>query len=215
MMTPLQRARRRLLGRCDPFRTGLGFVPGAPVPATSRAALLARQRAEEGAHFKERVLEFPAFTTISPGAPSSTVRTAVPSNGGRFVRLVAMRGVIQSTNTPPVTGLEPAGVLLRLVLNGTDDLIRSELGGSNSASFDMLFSHTNGVYIIPAQLDATLTSDPWFWFAAPPRLRAGDLLQATVSNIATFEGGPSLLPELALRIVDAAWWERFYLGRAA
>ena len=71
-------------------------------------------------------------------------------------------------------------------------------GGNQSlpTSFSILFSNT---------------SAPWFWFACPPRLRVGDLLQCTVTNTSP-EDGATLTPEVACRLVDDEWWRILYGG---
>lgn len=206
-----------MLGK-DPF----GPYAHSALPTAAPARLRARPRGDTrdqqqwdrtAGHFVERIHTIGPFPPIAPGA-SAVANTQILSLGGRFVRIVAMRGVLANSTVLPLSLLEPASLFMRMVLNGADDLVVAQIGGGNFASFDAFFSHSFAQPFAPTFVGTpNLQNDPWMWFAAPPRLRAGDRLQVTIQNRATAgEGVPTLTPELALRYVDAMWWERFYLG---
>lgn len=182
-------------GAARPFGAG---APGIAPPGTSRAELLAQQVADnERGRFTERIFVFPQFAALTAGGPSvagaqQTQQIQVTTNRSSFVRLVAARGVVQFSDTLPLTGLEAANLLLKLSINGEEDLTTSGIVGG-SASFANLFSSS---------------AAPWFWFASPPRLRNGDTVQATVIN--NFVEGATLTPEVSLRLVDDEWWQVLY-----
>jgi hypothetical protein len=176
-------------------------APAVPVPGTRRARLLDLQYADdERGRFTERVFVFPAFPALVAGGATvvgaqSFQTIQIMSNRTSFVRLVALRGILTNSNTLPLTGLELANLQLRLQINGEEDLTTSGQQ-SNPASFATLFAEQTA---------------PWFWFACPPRLRVGDILQATVTNTTT-GGGATLTPEVSCRIVDDEWWMALYGG---
>jgi hypothetical protein len=155
--------------------------------------MLARQRADGAAGlFTERFQDFP-FVPIAPGDSANPgvlpfVPFTVTSQGGRYLRCLAIRGVTNSDSD--FTGLELAALRLRLQLNGQNDFI----GGNetNDASFAALFD------------DETA---PWFWFLSPPLLRAGDQLTLTVHNTST---EATLTPEVAIRLMDDDLWQELY-----
>lgn len=178
-------------------------APAVPVPGSRRARLLDIQYADdERGRFTERVFVFPAFSGLIaggmsvPGAQAST-QVQVMSSRSSFVRMVALRAVLTSTSVLPLTGLELAQLTLAFSINGEEDLT------------------TGGELETPATL-ATLFANqtaPWFWFACPPRLRAGDMLQATVTNTAPAgEGSPVFGVEVTARLVDDEWWMALYGG---
>ena len=188
-------------GSADSF--GLSGAPAVPVPNSRRGRELAIQYADdERGRFTERVFIFPTFSPLAPGGPSvaaamQSQTIQIMSNRTSFVRLVALRGILSFTNNLPLTGLELAQLLLRLQINGEEDLTTSGQQ-SNPASFATLFANQTA---------------PWFWMACPPRLRVGDILQATVTNNAVAgEGAPTLTPEVTCRIVDDEWWRALYGG---
>jgi hypothetical protein len=153
---------------------------------------------DERGRFTERIFAFPQFAALVPGgtgvAGTTDAQTIqVTSVRSSFVRLVALRGVLQFSNTLPLTGLERAALMLRIQIDGEEDLTTSGTT-SNPASFAALFADS---------------AAPWLWFAAPPRLRAGDIVQATVTNNAP-GGGPTLTPEVVCRLVDDEWWQSLY-----
>ena len=165
--------------------------PQVPRPHTTRGRWLARQRANDGhGRFSERLLQF-NFPTLAPTTGAQLVQT-VTSQGGRFLRLLAMRGTVASDVTP-ATGLEPSQVLLRVQLNGDNDLF-----GGNEDNAGTL-----------ASLFDDMTS-PWFWFLSPPLLRSGDLITMTVANTTSGEGAPDLTPEIAFRLIDDELWQELY-----
>jgi hypothetical protein len=188
-------------GSADSF--GLSGAPAVPVPESRRGRELAIQYADdERGRFTERVFIFPQFSALVAGGSSvpgavQAQTVQIMSNRTSFVRLVAVRGILQNTSVLPLTGLELAQLQLRLQINGEEDLTTSGQQ-SNPASFATLFANQTA---------------PWFWMACPPRLRVGDILQATVTNnAAAGEGAPILTPEVACRIVDDEWWRALYGG---
>jgi hypothetical protein len=163
--------------------------------------MLAMQYADdERGRLTERIFKFPQFPVLLPGGPSASGSSAtstvqVQSVRSSFCRMVAIRGILQLSDTKPLTGLETANLQLRLQINGEEDLTTSGQV-SGTASFAALFAED---------------SAPWFWFAAPPRLKSGDELQCTVTNILpATEGAPELTPEVCVRLVDDEWWRILY-----
>lgn len=217
MRTLAQKARLRRLGLPDPFAVG---IPQVPLAATPRGYWQEIQQTDRAAgRFVERTYEFPPFPTLTTAAPSSTKEILLRSLGSKHLRLIAMRGVLQGA-TLPLVGVELANIFLRLTLNAQQDLIQTGSDQaqpqSNMASFAALFS-TNivpGVFDDVPQTMTTNSASPWFWFAAPPRLRSGDKLTATVLNTFLTEGGViPQTPELTLRVADDRWWNMTYSGR--
>jgi hypothetical protein len=190
--------------------------PPAPRPGSRRGREHATQRNDANTdRFVERFFEFP-FPVIDPGSSATRVLD-VMSMGSRYIVIPAIRGTLQMTGRigfGPPTGLEAAHLFLRLTLNGVDDWIEDGRGG-NAASLQALFACQNTVKNtvgLPALQLPPPSSAPWFWFAHPHRLRAGDNLQATITN--TFpeisELSPSLRPQLTLRFCDAdIYWDLY------
>lgn len=174
---------------------GTSGAPGNPQPGTQRARDLLTQISDDArGRFTERVFRFPDFGNIATGNSSPAVQIQVTSNRTSFLRLVAMRGGLKNAQTTPLTGLELGGLTLRLQINGSEDLTTNGQGEIN-AEFDGLFSPIA----------------PWFWFAAPPRLRVGEQVQATVTNNFNASGeGSGLTPYLMLRMVDDEFWRELY-----
>jgi hypothetical protein len=198
---PLVRPPRFAMGGGAADAFGGSGAPGIPTPGSRRAAALAIQYADdERGRFTERMFEFPQFNALVAGGSGVSGATdsqiiEVVSNRTDFVRLVALRGTLQASTLLPLTGLELAQLMLRLQINGEEDLTTSGVV-SNPVSFAALFANS---------------AAPWLWFAAPPRLRVGDILQATVTNIAPAgEEAPLLTPEVTCRLVDDQWWRALY-----
>ena len=173
---------------------GLSGAPDVPRPQSRRGKMLAIQVGDdERGRFTERVFTFPDFGAI-PGAGEDQEEVQIVSNRTSFVRLVAFRGVLANSSVTPLTGLEEAQLLLKLSINGEEDAITNGKAAS-AASFAELFSPIA----------------PWFWYAAPPRLRVGDIISATISNaLPLSEESAELTPRLSLRIVDDQWWRAMY-----
>lgn len=146
-------------------------------------------------HFAERIFDL-QFDSIDGGEQDQIVQPFT-SLGGRFVRLVAMRGAASTNRGVAVTDLDLAHLKLRLQLNAQSDFIGGN--STNQTSFAFLFTDE------PA---------PWYWLYSPPRIRTGDLLTATVDNSYPFdrENPRSLIPELALRLIDDDLWTALYAG---
>lgn len=199
--SPLVRPPRFAQGGAAGDAFGGSGAPAVPSPDSPRGRMLAAQYADdERGRFTERVFAFPSFPALAPGGPSATGSQAtsvieIVSNRTSFVRLVALRGILQLSDQLPLTGLELANLMLQFSINGEEQLMTAG-NAEGPASFASLFSDV---------------AAPWFWFAAPPRLRVGDILQATVfNNLAAGEGVANLTPELVCRIVDDEWWRALY-----
>lgn len=190
-------------GAALPFGSG---APGLPAPGSRRERLLAKQwRDDARGRWTERNFVFPDANDgagVAPGAqtnPGSSIE--VTSNHTSFVRLVAIKGTPYVAGasvgytTPANFSLNQAAVFmrLRLQINGEEDLI-TDGTGSTFASYADLF----------------LPTAPWFWFAAPPRLRVGDKLLANWENTDPNGDDGDLGATLVARLVDDAWWETLY-----
>jgi hypothetical protein len=196
---PLVRPSRFAMGGGAASAYGDSGAPGVPTPGSRRAASLAIQYADdERGRFTERIFEFPQFKPLVGGNPPGNTDSQiieVVSNRTDFVRLVALRGTLQNATVLPLSGLELAQLMLRLQINGEEDLTTSGVV-TNPSSFAALFANS---------------AAPWLWFSAPPRLRVGDIIQATVTSIVPeSEGATVLTPEVTLRLVDDQWWRALY-----
>jgi hypothetical protein len=166
------------------------YAPVVPRPQTTRGRWLARQRADDAAgRFSERVLIFD-FAPIAAGDSAQLVQT-ITSQGGRFMRCVAMRGTTSSDADP--TGIDLALLAMRVQLNGDNDLVSNENG--NVATLATFFDDE---------------STPWFWFLSPPLLRAGDRFTITITNLGSGEGAPALTPSIGFRMIDDELWQELY-----
>jgi hypothetical protein len=142
--------------------------------------------------FFERVFVFPDFAALAAGGtPQDTQNIDVKSNGDSFVRLVAIRGAFDTDAN--LTGKEGAELFLTLGIDGLEDLMTS--GRTvQPASFAILFSES---------------AAPWFWFAAPPLIRVGETLAATIRT--TYSVSESTItPQLAVRLMDDNEWCKLY-----
>lgn len=175
---------------------GLSGAPDVPRPQSRRGKMLAIQVGDdERGRFTERVFTFPAndFAGITAQTVADST-VPIVSNRTSFVRLLAFRGVVSATSSLPLNGLEEANLLLRLSINGEEDAITNGKV-ADSSSFAELFSPIA----------------PWYWFAAAPRLRAGDEITAAITNnFPTGEVSITLSARLSLRIVDDQWWRAMY-----
>jgi len=164
-----------------------------------RGGLVRRQRDDVAdGHWRDRIFGFD-FDPIAPGRAQTLVLT-VTSMGGRHVRFLAMQGRVFPTGGASPTGLEAGQTRLTLQINGQQNFVSGELG-RNDASFGLLFGRAQRA--------------PWYWFRAPPRMRAGDLVRATIaSTLAPGEGVPDLQPTFAVRMMDDALWTRIFAADA-
>jgi len=176
---------------------GASGAPDVPRPGSRRGKMLEIQVGDdERGRFTERVFVFDDFTPIDPGGAVNAIQQTVPivSNRTSFVRLVAHRGVLTNSSILPLSGLEEANLLLKLSINGEEDAFTN---GKSAAADDFATLYT--------------PIAPWFWYAAPPRLRVGDELTALIqNNFVAEEGQPVLAARLSLRIVDDQWWRAMY-----
>ena len=181
----------------DPFGTS-----GAPGMPPSESAERARDEAIERyalarGRFFERIFRFPDFQILTALGPTTdTQQIDVKSNGDSFVRLVAIRGIVNTFGAlPSGTNHEAANTFLQLEIDGLESFMTSgrvEL----PASFAILFSET---------------AAPWLWLSAPPIIRVGETLSANVRvNAANMPPEVGWQPELALRLVDDNVWCALY-----
>lgn len=183
----------------DPF--GNSGAPGMPPPdgegaERARDEAVQRYALARGRWF-ERVFVFPDFAVLqATGAPSDTQQIDVKSNGDSFVRLVALRG---SVNTYGSFGagnnFEARNTFLQLEIDGLEDFT------------------TSGKTIQPISFDVAFSDSaaPWLWLSAPPILRVGETIAATVTVIqAQIPEEVGWQPQLALRLVDDNVWCELY-----
>ncbi len=173
----------------------------------TEAEINATARDVEAGIFRERLMLWP-FLQMGGTAPNDvqTLEQTVVSCGGPWVRVMAMRGLLAGAVSDFTNDIELAFLRLRLQVNG-HDLITDGLGG-NDASFTTLFG---GVPRDPTtQPDNDDDPDaPWLFFLAPPRLRAGDKLIATVTDTSRHELKRHT-PQLIARIIDDRYWRYMY-----
>jgi hypothetical protein len=166
-------------------------VPQVPRPHSRRGRWLARQRADDAVgRFSERTTVY-RFDPIDAGA-SAELTVDVTSMGGRYVRLLAMRGVVAISSEAP-SPFDLRALSIRVQLNGQADMITGD--EVNSCSMAVLFAQKRA---------------PWLWFASPPLMRAGDLLKITATNGYAGEGAPTLTPELCFRVIDDELWQELF-----
>ena len=197
---PLVRSPRQASGGGAASAFGLSGAPLVPVPQSRRGKIIQIQYADdERGRFTERIFSFPAFNALAPGGTAVSAATdessvQIVSNRTSFVRLVALRGVLKLSDTLPLTGFEEANLLLQVDINGEENLVTAG-ERTGTSSFAELFDNNNA---------------PWFWFAAPPRLRVGEILNATITNDFAANTEINLTPALSARIVDDRWWQAMY-----
>lgn len=183
---------------------GESGAPGMPPSEDAKRArdeMVQRYTLARGRFF-ERVFTFPNLQAISAAGsplPNNTVgRVDVKSNGGSFVRCVAMRGTaVRSDGAGLSAGLELAQLFLLLSVDGVEDFTTSGQA-TQPVSYETLFSEA---------------AAPWFWFAAPPLLRVSETLSATISTTFQATSGETqvtLTPQLTLRLIDDDAWCALY-----
>jgi hypothetical protein len=191
---PLVRPPRQAQGGGAAAPFGNSGAPGIPMGSTSRS-LRSLNTGDERGRFTERVFVFPPFAGVVPGGDGQQSTIEVTSNRTGLMRLVALRGVILSATDP--TPYDAANLKLRLQINGTEDFTTSGQQ-VNPVSFAILFANT---------------AAPWWWYACPPRIKSGDMLQVTITNtLPGGEGANIMVPEVALRLVDDEYWQAYYGG---
>lgn len=183
-------------GMADPF--GNSGAPGMPPDSegAKRAhdEMVQRYELARG-RFLERVFVFPSFDPLNAATPSNQQSIDVKSNGDSFVRLVAFRGVVD-TSDAVYSGAERLRTFLNMQIDGLEDFC------------------TSGRQTQPASIAALFADEsaPWFWFSAPPLLRVGETIAATMQAAPPPAGGEgqSWLPQLVLRLVDDETWCQLY-----
>lgn len=184
-------------------------APPPPVPGTPRDRSLRQWRDDQmRGRWNQRLRVF-LFDQLTAPSRTQTQTVKVNSIGGRYVRLVAMRGTLAASSAS-LQGDELSHLRLRILLNGSSDLIARERdnflppeGNGQTVAFASLFGGDAE--------DPNGTDAPMYWFAAPPRLLTSDALSITVtSTVNRGEGTPTLAASLALMFVDADLYESLY-----
>lgn len=189
--------------------------PEVPPRFSARGITLARERnAIARGRFNERVQVWNFDELTSQNRRTQTIKTRVHSLGGRWVKLVSMRGILTGS-TVRLSGNELGGLKLRVQLNGAEDLITGDptpapgfsslQGMANTASFAMLFGTLGD--------DGSFDGEdcPPYVFAAPQRLRTGDTLALTVTSVLNEgEGTPTLACQLVGTFIDADLYDMLY-----
>jgi hypothetical protein len=184
----------------DPF--GNSGAPGMPPPdregdKAARDEMIQRYALARGRWF-ERVFVFPDFAimTAASGVNSDAQQIDVKSNGDSFVRLVAMRGVVNTFGSFGAgNNFEAKNTFLQLEIDGLEDFT------------------TSGKTVQPISFDAAFSENaaPWLWLSAPPILRVGETVAATVSMIlAQIPSDIGWQAQLAFRLVDDNVWCELY-----
>ena len=187
-------------GAARPWGNG---APGMPMPGTPRARDLARQiRDDNRGRFTERIFTMEDSGFVAPGTESpASPGIKVTSNRSSFVRLVACRGVLNDAINAagarvPIIPADAANLRVSLQINGSEFAMTTGTA-EGFISYASMFSDS---------------AAPWFWYAAPPRLRVGDVITAAWENTWNLSIGTasSLNASLDLRMVDDRWWEALY-----
>jgi hypothetical protein len=181
---------------------GNSGAPGLPPGGTSGAKFADDEARELYAlargRFVERLFVFPDFAIFeeATGPATDTQQIEVKSNGDSFVRLVAMRGVVNTFGSFGAgNNFEAKNTFLQLQADGLEDFT------------------TSGKTVLPISFDAAFSENaaPWLWLAAPPLLRVGETLAATITvKQAQIPSEVGWQPQLALRLVDDAVWCQLY-----
>lgn len=185
-------------GMADPF--GNSGAPGMPPPSESaqrgRDETIERYVMARGRWF-ERVFTFPDFAQFQPtGITEDSQQIDVKSNGDSFVRLVAMRGVVNTFGSfGEGNDFEAKNTFLNLQIDGLEDFMTSGKT-TQPTSFATLFSDS---------------AAPWLWLGAPPILRVGETVAAIISVIQSqIPEGVAWQPQLSLRLIDDNVWCELY-----
>lgn len=181
---------------------GNSGAPGLP-PGGISGAKRADDEARElyalaRGRFVERLFVFPDFAVFeqATGGDVDTQQIDIKSNGDSFVRLVAMRGVVNTFGSFGAgNNFELKNTFLQLEADGLEDFT------------------TSGKTVLPVSFDVAFSESaaPWLWLAAPPLLRVGETLAATIRvNQAQIPAEIGWQPQLALRLVDDSIWCALY-----
>jgi hypothetical protein len=188
---PLVRPARAASGGVANAPFGNSGAPGVP----TRGARGPDLGEDDGrGRFTERVFVFPPFPDISPNGDEQSSQIEVTANRGKKMRMVGLRAVITKASNP--TTFDAALMKLRLQINGNEDFTTSGQR-VQPVSFAILFANI---------------AAPWWWYAAPPQLKAGDQLQVTITNTSPPAGESSNImnAEIGVRLVDEAYWLALY-----
>jgi hypothetical protein len=187
-------------GIADPFGNS-----GSPGPATAgtsgakwaRDEMVQRYALARGRFFT-RLFKFPAFDILDSisAVATSTRSIQIKSNGDSFVRLVAMRGVVNTFGSAGQgNNFEAKNISFTLQADGLEDFT------------------TSGETTLPVTFAEAFADDaaPWLWLDAPPLLRVGETLSATTFyNLAQIPSDVGWRPELTLRLIDDNVWCELY-----
>lgn len=183
----------------DPF--GNSGAPGLPPPGEGAKAArdeMIQQYALARGRFFERLFVFPDFAVLTNASVvnQDVQKIDVKSNGGSFVRLVAMRGVVNTFGSFGAgNNFEARNTFLQLEIDGLEDFT------------------TSGQTVQPVSFATAFAEDsaPWLWLSAPPILRAGETIAATITMaLAQIPDEVGWQAELALRLVDDEVWCELY-----
>jgi hypothetical protein len=183
----------------NPF--GNSGAPGLPASQTegarfARDEMIQRYALARGRWF-ERVFVFPPFLVFDAASlATDTQQIDVKSNGDSFVRLVALRGDVNTFGSFGAgNNFEAKNTFLQLEIDGLEDFT------------------TSGKTIQPISFDVAFSDSaaPWLWLATPPLLRVGETVAATITvTQAQIPNDVGWQPQLALRLVDDNVWCELY-----
>lgn len=181
---------------------GNSGAPGLPPSATEGAKFARDEMVQRYAlargRFFERLFRFPDFDifTAASTQATSTRSIDIKSNGDSFVRLVALRGVVNTFGSAGQgNNFEAKNVSFTLAADGVEDFT------------------TSGQTTLPVSFAEAFADDsaPWLWLTAPPLLRVGETLAANITAIiAQIPEEVGWQPQLCLRLCDDNVWCELY-----
>jgi hypothetical protein len=175
-----------------------GGAPGGTSGAKWARDEMVQRYALARGRFFERLFRFPDFDVFAAGVGvgTSTRSITVKSNGDSFVRLVAMRGVVNTFGSAGQgNNFEAKNVSFTLSADGLEDFT------------------TSGETTLPVSFAEAFAEDsaPWLWLTAPPLLRVGETMSATLfANLAQIPEEVGWQGQLALRLCDDNVWCELY-----
>lgn len=179
---------------------GNSGAPGLPGPSEGQKRAydeaILRYAIARGRFF-ERLFVFPDFAVLAAtGASEDTQSIDVKSNGDSFVRLAALRGVVNTFGDFGAgNNFEAKNTFLTLGIDGLEEFT------------------TSGKTTQPVSFAAAFAEDasPWMWLTAPPLIRVGETLAATVSVIqAQIPDKVGWQAQLVCRFIDDNAWCALY-----
>jgi len=182
----------------DPFgNSGAPGMPPGDESAQREHDEAVQQFALARGRFFERVFVFPVFAILTNASTNQDTQSIdIKSNGDSFVRLVAMRGVVNTYGTFGAgNNFEARNTFFQLQADGLEDFT------------------TSGKTVQPISFDAAFSENaaPWLWLSAPPILRVGETLAAIVTMIsAQIPDEVGWQAQFAVRLVDDNVWCELY-----